>query len=139
MTHEPAANDSGAEIAAGLALVVRCHRGRLASIGRFVRQVAVTEGAIVAICGAVAVGALAVAAAREEPMRSVMRTCAGLNVLTVALCLRSAFRMIRDALQEARDVRALLRDAEAALAAFEASRAGAPAKTLPAERLQGAH
>lgn len=132
MTREPAANDSAADIAAGLALLVRFQRSRLRAVRRYVFQTLALQGAIIVVCVTVAAGALAVAGARDEPLRSIMRACAVLNGLTLALCLRSAFHAIRDALAEARHVRGLLRETEAASAALETARQGAPEKTLPA-------
>jgi ABC-type spermidine/putrescine transport system permease subunit II len=107
-----AANDAGIDIPAGLAMLVRLHRRRLHALRRELWRVVVIEGSVVALCAGVGIAAWHVAGGRDEPMHSIMLTCAALNVATVALCLRNAARSIRETLAEARYVRAALRQIE---------------------------
>ena len=133
-----AANDSGADIAAGFATLARLHHSHLRVCRWYVQRVALVQGGIALLCLALGAAALLIAAERDEPGRSIMRACAVLNGLTILLCARTAFRAIRDACREAAEVRRELRRIEADAAAFEASRTGAE-KTLPAELTQSVY
>lgn len=127
-----AANDSGADIAAGLALLIRVHRAHLQACRWYMQRVAMVQGGVIALCLALVVAACLMAGERDGMARALMGTCAVLNLVTVFLCLRTVLRVIREVGQEARDVRCQLRRIEAEAAEFEACREAAE-KTLTAE------
>src|SRR6185295_1528594 len=130
--------DSPDELAAGFATLRRLHAAHLRACRWYVQRVAAVQGGVIVLCVALAAGALLIAAARDEPLRSIMRACAMLNGVTIALCIRHAFREIRGACREAADVRRALAQVEADAQNFEASRGppAASAKTLPTGHAQ---
>jgi energy-converting hydrogenase Eha subunit C len=118
-----AENDSAIDLAASIELLTHHHHATLDTIAQYIRRTLLVQGGLVILCAAAAWGALAIANHRPEPMASIMMGCAVLNLMTAALCVRLAFRAVREARQDAAQVRALLRELEAAMAVYAVLRA----------------